>query len=508
MESEITLPKNRNQIFSKRTTRIIWILLLLGGLFLFTYRITHEALWFDESYTAAMVKHPLKEIWWLTSQFENFPPLYYLTLKIFISFFGSSIFRLRFFSTLGALALAALGYEPLRRISNNTVGILYTFLILIVPATTVMAQEARMYTWGAFFVTGCAFYGILAIQSGKLTEWILFVIFSVLAIYTHYYALLAVASMYGCIFLWQVKKLDRRLLGFSMTSVFVMICFLPWMKFLVINISEKIKYGWWVPEISLEVIYKTLVSPFSYQFDIPDIPLTSYIAIILLVCFFMIGCWHAIKRYRLELNFVYLSALGFILPLGVFIAASYILFPVLVPRYMFLTLGILLVPMVYGISNLPNQNWILLICLLLFSLAIPQILKIKQGVFKSPMNEIVQYLDPLVKTEDVFIHANIHSMGLFSFYFPENAHFLYDAARDGNYRDTFYSRNGMLGSRVDKFVHKHNTIWFTDNLETSDQYTNPGYWNTYCGINPGENNTEFKLPNSWFKVKLCRYEQP
>jgi uncharacterized membrane protein len=135
--------------------------------------LTHESLWFDESYTAALVNHNMPDIINITGG-DNHPPLYYLMLHIFHLVFGSSVLSLRAFSMIGALALAAWGVGPVRRALNNKTAIIYTVLTLTMPITVAMAQETRMYSWAAFFVTGSALYGYLAQKEGKISDWMLF----------------------------------------------------------------------------------------------------------------------------------------------------------------------------------------------------------------------------------------------------------------------------------------------------------------------------------------------
>ena len=55
---------------------------------MFLWRIGHEPLWLDETYTFAMVQHGLAEIVGLTA--KDHPPLYYLLLRLWTDLFGDS----------------------------------------------------------------------------------------------------------------------------------------------------------------------------------------------------------------------------------------------------------------------------------------------------------------------------------------------------------------------------------------------------------------------------------
>ena len=87
-----------------------WGILAAGTILLFA-GITNESLWYDESYTGALVKQSFSNIIQITGG-DNHPPLYYLTLRVFTLIFGNTVLSLRAFSVLGALSLAALGLGP------------------------------------------------------------------------------------------------------------------------------------------------------------------------------------------------------------------------------------------------------------------------------------------------------------------------------------------------------------------------------------------------------------
>jgi uncharacterized membrane protein len=147
---------------------IILTFLFATGTIYFLSGITHECLWVDEALTASIVKRSLSDIWQIVGSYSTHPPLYHILLRIHVLIFGHSDFTLRLFSVFGVLAWALLGVGPMRRACGIRTGIVYVFIIFITPITLVYAQEARMYTWAAFFVSGCLLYAYLvATQADK-----------------------------------------------------------------------------------------------------------------------------------------------------------------------------------------------------------------------------------------------------------------------------------------------------------------------------------------------------
>src|SRR5690554_1705908 len=90
-----------NAPLSKRQY-VIWAALFLLGIFLTIFRSTHEAVWYDESYTIAAIGNSFGDMVKMIGR-DSHPPLYFLGLKLFTVCFGNSLFILRLFSALGII---------------------------------------------------------------------------------------------------------------------------------------------------------------------------------------------------------------------------------------------------------------------------------------------------------------------------------------------------------------------------------------------------------------------
>ena len=249
---------------------LIWWGVLAAGAVLLMTGITHESLWFDEAYTGALVKRSMADIIRITGR-DNHPPLYYLALRAFTRVAGNTVFSLRAFSVLGALLLAALGIGPVRRALGNRAGFIYTILSLIAPIAVSMAQEARMYTWAAFLVTGCALYAYFSLLANRTKDWLLFGAFGLAAAYTHYYALLAVAVVSAFVFAAMAIK-KKRLLPFLYVASAALLAYLPWLVSLSGAVG-RVKESYWIPPVTGEVIQKVFTYPFNSKFSIPAVPI-------------------------------------------------------------------------------------------------------------------------------------------------------------------------------------------------------------------------------------------
>jgi uncharacterized membrane protein len=145
-------------------------------------------MWIDEAFTHALVKHSFSDIAGLVSG-DYHPPLYFYGLKIFVLVFGVSVFTIRLFSALGVLSTIALGYFTGQRVFGKSGALYFCVLMLSLPMLSAYALDARMYSWGAFTVTGIFLYASLYISLNKRSDLILLMLFSLIAAYTHYYGL-------------------------------------------------------------------------------------------------------------------------------------------------------------------------------------------------------------------------------------------------------------------------------------------------------------------------------
>jgi uncharacterized membrane protein len=142
------------------------------------------------------------------------PPLYYLGLKLFTSLFGLNVITLRFFSVLAVLSTKLLGYFAGQRIFGKQ-GVLYFCLMLIsVPMLAAYSHQARIYTWAVFSATGVFIYAYLLMKTGKNRDLVLLFVFTVIAMYIHYYSMAAAFVANVFVFLYFLLTKNKKWLRF------------------------------------------------------------------------------------------------------------------------------------------------------------------------------------------------------------------------------------------------------------------------------------------------------
>jgi hypothetical protein len=203
------------------------LLIVLLGSSLRFYNLGGDSLWYDEILTANVARSGYEAI----SHVRSHPPLFYLLTRAAIDVLGESEFALRLPSAIaGILALplvAVLG----RTLGRPRAGLWASLLLTLSPFHLRYSQEGRHY---ALLMTLSLLTFILlyrAFTVPKLERWVAFALATVLNLYTHYGALLVLASQGVLIAVWLLKKGGVRqgqLLSFVLVSALVVaILFLP-----------------------------------------------------------------------------------------------------------------------------------------------------------------------------------------------------------------------------------------------------------------------------------------
>lgn len=212
-------------------------LILLVGLTVRLYRLDAQSIWYDEGWSIELAHEtPGRALVRLQEFADPHPPGYYLLLIAWGRLVGQSVWALRALSALlGVLTLLAL-YWAGRLLFDRTTGLVAAFFLAIAPAHIVYSQEMRMYT----LLTAClaALLGLFYQYGGntapwKARHWIALIALESLALYTHFFAVFALAAFnfwLGVKFVLRARREGLRPLLFWLGSqVIVLLTYLPWL---------------------------------------------------------------------------------------------------------------------------------------------------------------------------------------------------------------------------------------------------------------------------------------
>ena len=258
------------------------ILLLWLAFGLRVYRLGCPSLWYDEGYSVYLGAHlPLGQALDLTVR-DIVPPLYYLLLRVWLPFTGTSEYALRFLSVLFGVVAVALMARIGRHLVPSTregdkggTGLLSAALAAIAPVLIWLSQDARMYgplvTWSLL-----ATWGLLRAVAPTATPktrqrgWALFVGAGLAALYTHTVAVFWLAGqvVFGLLAtLWQTRgqhrqrewvtgaETRRRWYETLVALGLMALGYLPWV--IVAIVSYRVNTGYWPGYLPPPYLWRT-----------------------------------------------------------------------------------------------------------------------------------------------------------------------------------------------------------------------------------------------------------
>jgi uncharacterized membrane protein len=301
----------------QRFGTVLAVVLALGIFFRFAY-LDQQVYWHDETYTSLRIsgysatevirqlfdgklvgldafrqyqdpnpeKTVLDTVRSLALDDSQHPPVYYVLIRQWAIWFGTSITALRSLSALISLfafpAMYWLTQELFaessyassqraatqQRTANWTSGLAIALMALS-PFHILYAQEVREYAlWGVFILFASAAW-LRAIRLGTLTSWMLFTVLFVLTLYTQPISLL-LALGYGLYLLICSRfRLTRRVwMGVGALGLSI-VAFFPWLQILAQSWS-KTGATWTAVPLPLDILLKTWGLHLARAFWIPE----------------------------------------------------------------------------------------------------------------------------------------------------------------------------------------------------------------------------------------------
>ena len=242
---------------------------VVAGLLFLVFSVINltSSIWFDESYSAYLVRGNFGEIWNMTAM-DVHPPLYYFALKMWSSIFGTSDFALRFMSIFFGLVAIVFIFHAVKRWFGTKTAILATLFAAISPMFIRYGQEMRMYTMVLLIVAVATYVLSLALEKGAEKAgrkwWILYAILIATGMWTHYFSAFAwIAHIMMIIYHFGgVKKIfkNKKLLKMiGITYGVAVALFIPWIPSFFKQIVT-VQSGFWIPPVSFNAVADFIAS--------------------------------------------------------------------------------------------------------------------------------------------------------------------------------------------------------------------------------------------------------
>ena len=224
---------------------VIFSVIVLGN-------ITRWSIWFDEAFTAYIVRFNFAEIYRYTS-LDLHPPLYYWAAKLWTVAFGTTELTFRSLSLVFAIVGLIGLYKLTKKLFNEKTGLIVTAAVSLSPMLIRFSEEARMYTM-VFAIVMWATY-LLVLQTRdkpKTWRWVAYGVLISAGMWVHYYAALAWLAHW----VWRYVELRikskkhafKRLFtkDWVLTYSLAVGLYLPWLPYAVTQFAT-LQGGFWIP---------------------------------------------------------------------------------------------------------------------------------------------------------------------------------------------------------------------------------------------------------------------
>ena len=215
-------------------------LVVLGGGLLRFVGLGKESIWLDEATSIIIARMNLPSVVaWAAGDIH--PPLYYLTLHFWLRL-GESEFAVRALSAILGVITIIVVHALAHELFGPRVGLLSALVLAVSPLHIWYSQETRMYVMVTMWSLLASCFLLLALRRKQIGYWLGYVFASVLALYTHYFALFVLLFQNLFLFYWfwsnkgseglVVRSSKGLLYKWLMAELVIALLFLPWIPIL------------------------------------------------------------------------------------------------------------------------------------------------------------------------------------------------------------------------------------------------------------------------------------
>ena len=493
------MSEEKNQI--KKYVTISLYTVSLISLLLSVMTLLNNVVWADEICSLAMIRNSFGNIFVINAN-DVHPPLYYLSLKTFVDFLKliftniNYIFVGKIFSFIPFILLLILINTKYRKKFGLLTSSVITVLITIMPQIMMNNVEIRMYSWGMTLVVFAFAFMADAFEKNDKKSWILLTLFSILAVYIHFYACLTMFFVYLAILIYSLickKNLFKKIL---ISGIIVAIAFTPWLIVIIKHLTESGSAFWISP-----ITFSTIVDYVEYVISPSSESIILNVFLMLAVMLMSLYAFYKFIKNNKDKNEKFLISLGiFTLILIVLtgILVSIIFNPLFVSRYMYFAIGIFWISLgiIYGqvIEHNIKFTVLLIIPLLIGIISLNNFIR-SEDVKNITANDFYKKIENI---QDGTIIANeIHVQYLFSYLFPKSNVYIYNQTNPEHMKLMYKNIDGISDLEnvtFEKPVYYLENIYDKDNKE---ELESKGY------------NFKFKDKFSidWYSMKIYELEK-
>lgn len=223
----------------ERHERFFLIAEMCTILFMIVLICRNRAVDWDEAYSIQMItKYSFFEMFRITAK-DIHPPLYYVLLRLFSMFFGTSVFALKLMSVVFTGFTMLLGVIKVRKNWGGYAAFLFNLVVGLGPQFLFYSVNIRMYSMSLFFVMWCALLAYDIIQGKGKGSWVLFAISALGGAYTHYFNVVPLAFVCGYLMVGLIISRKKECKYFFCLCVGIVLGYLPWLSVVISSFQRE-----------------------------------------------------------------------------------------------------------------------------------------------------------------------------------------------------------------------------------------------------------------------------
>jgi len=388
------------------------IVLTILGCFLRFYNLGYNSLWLDEASTLGMSKGSFEAIWATTLSGDFHPPLFHWTEHIML-FFGQSEVVLRFIPALLGVLTIPVFYLIGKEFRDKNVGLICAALLTVSYFGIFYSQEAYSYSMVLFTFSLALLFYLRALRTDETSEWLLFGLFSALAVWTHYYVLIGLFVIYLHALITLREKLKKNIREgkkilvalVTMTVLILPLLFVVWERYHTLTASPP-TYG---------VLGPVLIQETFIRFSGGYSPFSWVIAIVYLLLMFVGLAF----LYFEDRNKCLFSAMYLVLPLIISVIVSSRM--TMNPRYLIYLLPVYFMlvaasfPVIFRF--IPNRKLLYAFIVLIFAINAPLLSGYYTSFTKEDWRGFSQIVQGVTKEGDLVVVIPGYVSQPFSYYY-------------------------------------------------------------------------------------------
>lgn len=305
-------------------------------------KITASSVWFDEAFSAYIVRFNFFEIVRYTAT-DVHPPLYYWVLKIWTELFGTSEVAFRSMSLMFGMVAIVFGFLLVKRLFGRKAAYVSLLLLALSPMLVRYGQEARMYTMAVAISLAATYVLTFAVNSKRRLPWTIYGVLVAIGMWTHYFTAFVWLSHWAWRFIvkWQTGKRGEELKkaffdkDWMYTHILAVSLFVPWAIVMLVQMTTIQAGGFWIGPVSVNSFTNYFTNMLFYLEHEPAIKLygTALALIIGALTVFGLNLYKTLNKKDKQ-NYLLLVCLAFVPVILLFIASTWPIRSSFVERYL------------------------------------------------------------------------------------------------------------------------------------------------------------------------------